>query len=256
MMDEDGAIEGAGDDGLLVAAEVVAEFGGIAVLVEHGDSVFIADAGERGLDVFELRSVALQCFELARFVLEDTLHDGADETLAERNDFLELDVGGFRLEHPELREMTARLRFFSAEGRAEGVDPAESHRDGFGVELAALRQVGFLVVDVIHFEEGGRAFAGGGGEHGRVGKRVALAIHEFARGADGLGANAEDGSLAGRSNPQMALIEQEIDAMLFELDGEGRAFRNFLDDLDLGDADFVTAWSAFFSADFAGDDDA
>jgi hypothetical protein len=54
----------------------------------------------------------------------------------------------------------------------------------------------------------------------------------------------------------MAMIEQEIDAVFLELDGEGRALGNFLDDLDSADADFVAAGSALFSADFAGDDDA
>ncbi len=44
--------------------------------------------------------------------------------------------------------------------------------------------------------------------------------------------------------------------MLLELDGEGRALRNFLDDLDLADTDFVATRSALFRADFAGDHDA
>jgi len=44
--------------------------------------------------------------------------------------------------------------------------------------------------------------------------------------------------------------------MLLELDGERRALRNFLNDLDFGDADFVPAGSALFRADFARDDNA
>jgi len=43
------------------------------------------------------------------------------------------------------------------------------------------------------------------------------------------------------------LVEQEIDPMLLELDGEGRALRNFLDDLDLADTDFVATRSALFA---------
>src|SRR6266404_5460897 len=82
VMDQDGAIEGAGDDGLLVAAEVVAELGGIAVLVEDCDGFFIADARERGLHVFELGRVALEGFELARFIFQNALYDGADEAFA------------------------------------------------------------------------------------------------------------------------------------------------------------------------------
>ena len=229
---------------------------GLPLLLQHSNGLFVADARERRLDVFELGGIALEHFEFARFVFQDALHDGADEALAEGHDFVELDVGGFGLEHPEFGEVAAGLGFFGAEGGAEGVDLAQGHGDGFGIELAALRQVGFLVVDVIHFEKRGGAFAGGGGEHRRVGERVALAVHEFARGADGFGANAQDGGLAGRANPEVALIEQEIDAVFFELDGKGRGVGDFLNDLDFGDAHFEAARGALLGANFAGDDDA
>ncbi len=152
--------------------------------------------------------------------------------------------------------MAAGLGFFGAEGRTERVDLAESHGDGFSVELAALREIGFLVVDVVDFEKGGRALAGSWGEHGRVRKRVTLAVHELACGADGFGANAEYGGLARRANPEVALIEQEIDAVLFQLDRERLALWNFLHDLNFADADFVAAGGALFRADFAGDNDA
>ncbi len=102
---------------------------------------------------------------------------------------------------------------------------------GFDIELAALREVGLLVVNVIHFKERAGAFASGGGEHGGIGEGVALRVHEFAGGANRFGANAEDGGLARGADPEMALVEQEIDAMLFELDGEGRGVGNFLDDV-------------------------
>jgi len=40
------------------------------------------------------------------------------------------------------------------------------------------------------------------------------------------------------------LVEQEIDAVFFELNGEGRGVRNALDDLNFGDAHFVAAGGA------------
>ena len=40
-MDEDGAVEFFGDESFLVAAEIVAEFGGIAVFVQDGNRVFV-----------------------------------------------------------------------------------------------------------------------------------------------------------------------------------------------------------------------
>src|SRR6266404_6582543 len=46
VVDQHRAIEGAGDDGFFVAAEVVAELGGIAVLAQQGNRIFVADARE------------------------------------------------------------------------------------------------------------------------------------------------------------------------------------------------------------------
>ena len=231
-------------------------FDGIAVFLQDLDGFFVGDAGKGGLHVFELFGVALERFQFARFVFQDGLHDRADQAFAERHHVVEAGVGGFGFEHPEFGEMAARLGFFGAERGAERVDLAERHGGGFDVKLAALRQVRFLVVDVVDFEERGGAFAGSGREHRRVGERVALAIHVVAGGALGFGADAEDGGLARSANPEVTLVEEEVDAVFFELDGIRMAFVDFLHDLDVGDADFVAAGGALFGADFTGDDDA
>ena len=70
------------------------------------------------------------------------------------------------------------------------------------------------------------------------------------------GANAQDGGLARRANPEMAMVEQEIDAVLFELDGIRLRFGNLLQHFDFRDAHFESARSALFGANFSGDDDA
>ena len=48
-VNHDGTVELVGDDGFLVAADVVAKFGGVAVLVEDRDGFFVTDARERRL---------------------------------------------------------------------------------------------------------------------------------------------------------------------------------------------------------------
>ena len=40
------AVEAVGNDGLFVAAEIVAKFGGIAVVLEHRDGFFVGDSRE------------------------------------------------------------------------------------------------------------------------------------------------------------------------------------------------------------------
>src|SRR5260370_18886466 len=53
VVNQHGTVERAGDDGFLIAAEVCAELCGIAILVQHRDSIFVADARGRGLHLFE-----------------------------------------------------------------------------------------------------------------------------------------------------------------------------------------------------------
>src|SRR5215472_3019703 len=54
----------------------------------------------------------------------------------------------------------------------------------------------------------------------------------------------------------MAAVEEEIDAVLFELNGIRLRFRDFLDHADVADVNFVTARSAQFGLNFAGDNNA
>jgi hypothetical protein len=54
----------------------------------------------------------------------------------------------------------------------------------------------------------------------------------------------------------VALVEQEIDAMLFELNGKRRALRNLLDNLNVADTDFVASGRALFGPNFSADNDA
>jgi len=65
-----------------------------------------------------------------------------------------------------------------------------------------------------------------------------------------------DGSLARRADPDMAVVEQEVDSMFLELNRERRTLRNLLDDLDFTDTDFVTARCALLGANSAGDNNA
>ena len=85
----------------------------------------------------------------------------------------EVDEGDLGLDHPELGEVTPGLGFFGAKRRAEAVDLAQRKGHRLGVELAGLGQVG-LAVEVVHLEELACAFAGGGGEDGRIGAGEAV----------------------------------------------------------------------------------
>ncbi len=255
-MNHDRAVELVRENGLFVAAEIVAPLRGIAVLLQNLDGLIVGEARKRRLHGFELGDVAPKRFEFAAALADHRLHDVADQAFAERHHVFEVRVGGLGLEHPEFGQVAARLRFFGAKCGPESVDLAERRRDGFEVKLARLREVGFFLVHVLHLEERGGAFARGWSEDRRVGQRVALRVHEFARGANGFGANAQNRGLARRANPEVAAVEQKIDAVLLELDRIRLGFRDALHDFDARDAHLAAARRARLAANPSGDDDA
>src|SRR5579863_5979904 len=96
----------------------------------------------------------------------------------ELHEAVEIAVGDFGLDHPELGEVAAGFGFFGAEGGPEAVDLAESESGGLDVELAGLGEEGG-VAEVVDGEEGGGAFAGGGSEDGRIGADEAVGVKEL-----------------------------------------------------------------------------
>ena len=98
-----------------------------------------------------------------------------EEAFGEVHQAVEVEVGDLGLDHPELGEVASSFGLFGAEGGAEAVDLAERQGGGFDVELAGLGEVSHLVlVEVLHFEELGGAFAGVGREDGWIGAREAV----------------------------------------------------------------------------------
>jgi hypothetical protein len=129
---------------------------------------------ERRLHGFELRDIAFENLELFAALFEHAADDVNDHLFGHALDLFEIGEGHLRLHHPEFGEVAARLGFLGAEGGAEAVDLAERHGVGFVVELAGLRQIRLLVVEVVHFEQRGGAFAGGGREDRRIDQREAV----------------------------------------------------------------------------------
>ena len=74
-------------------------------------------------------------------------------------------------------------------------------------------------------------------------------VEVVADGVDDLVADAEDRLLARRADPQVAVIHQEVDAVLLRRD---RIVLRFSDDLEAGDVDLVAAGRARVGAGRAG----
>ena len=187
---------------------------------------------------------------------EDRGDDVGDEGFGEVEEAVEFEEGYLGFDHPELGEVAAGFGFFGAEGGAEAVDLAEGEGGGFDVELAGLGEVGLVVVEVVHLEELGGAFAGVGGEDGWVGADEAVGVEVLGCGAHDGGADAEDGGLARGAEPEVAVLHEEVDAVLFEGDGEGGFVGDALEDFDVFYVELVAAGGAAVGADFAGDGEA
>ena len=170
--------------------------------------------GGGGDDGFEFGDVFADDLEVGAVVFEDAGDDVGDEVFGQVHEAVEFEEGDLGFDHPELGEVAAGFGFFGAEGGAEAVDLAESEGGGFDVELAGLGEVGLVVVEVVHLEELGGAFAGVGSEDGWVGADEAVGVEVFGGGAHDGGTDAEDGGLARSAEPEMAMLHEEVDAVL------------------------------------------
>ena len=196
-MDHNRPVEFLGDDGFFVSAQVVAPFCGVAGFLQNLDRIVVGDARKRRNDFFQRCDVAFNQRQFARTILGHGLHDGADQAFGQLDHVFQVRVGGFGLEHPEFSQVPPCFRFLGTKRGAEGVNLAQSSGQRLDIELARLGQVSFLIVDVIHFKEGGRAFAGGGSKDRSIGLRVTLRIHVIARGTLRFGANTQNRRLGG-----------------------------------------------------------
>ena len=201
--------------------------------------------GNGALHALELRSVALEHLELALPLVEHARDDRHDESFRQIDHVVERGVRHLGLDHPELGEVAARLRLLRAEHRPEVVDAAERHGVGLGVELAALREEDFLVLEIIDGEERRRALARGRREDRRVGEDETPIVEEVAHRADDLVPHAKNRCLLLRSNPEMPPIEQIVDAVLFR---RNRIVDRRAHDLEVRDVELVAARCAAVGA--------
>ncbi len=211
--------------------------------------------GKRGFDFFQPGNVAADGLQIDAPFFEAAFHHERDQSLRQIHQIVELTVGDFRLDHPEFGEVTARLRFFGAKGWAERVHLAEGHGRGLDIELTGLGEVR-LLVEIIDGEQRACAFASRRSENRRIGEGEAALVEEIADGFDDLRAHAEDRCLALRAHPEMAMLHEELGAMLFGRDGVRIGLGHALDNLNVDHVEFVAAGRALIGADFALDDHA
>ena len=180
-------------------------------------------------------------------VADEVFHD----LLGQIHVALQIAEGHLRLDHPELVGVPRGVRVLRAEGRAEGVNLRQRAGEGFGLELAADREVGrprekilarnrsspSLVArrilrierrDAKHFA---RAFAVARGDDRRVDVNEAALLEKLVNGKGEPAAHAKDRAEQIRARPQMRDLAQELRRVAFLLQRIG--FIRRADNLDL-----------------------
>src|SRR5258708_1008884 len=117
--------------------------------------------------------------------------------------------------------MAASLRLLRAKCWAQRIHLAQGHRSRFHIELARLCKE-CLFVEVVDREQRTGAFTRGWSNDGRIGQGESAFVEEVAGGFDDLGAYAENRGLALRAHPEMAVLHEEVRAVLFGRDGVRR----------------------------------
>src|SRR6185503_7318523 len=109
-------------------------------------------------------------------------------------------------------------------GRPERIDLSERGGGGFAVELTGLREIGVPFLEVLGREQAA-ALTDRRGEDRRVDAQEAALVVEIVDRLLDLVANGEDRPHAVRAQPEVPVVEQEVDSVLLRLnrvvDGAG-----------------------------------
>ena len=216
-------IELLAEDGLLVAAEIVAPLDRMSGLLNILNGFHVGDARERLAHAPERLDVPLEDgLQLLLVARQHRPHDLDDEVLGKVHVAVEIHVRDLRLDHPELRQVPAGLALLGTEGRAEDVRLSDGHRRSLAIELSGLGQERLAQIEVGHLEERGGTLARGGREDRGVHQGEPARVEVIADRLDDAVAHREDQPLPRRAQPEVPLLLQEPDAVLFRLDGVSR----------------------------------
>src|SRR5438270_2122627 len=199
---------------LVVPAQVAAPLHLGPEALELLDGVGIRDPVERRLHAPERREIAPQTGKILLPLLQAATHHVRHEGFLQPHVGIRIVPRDLGLDHPELREVPARLGLLGTECRAEAIHLAERRGGGLDVQLAGLREIGLPEIEVIHGEERAGMLADRAGENGRVDQREVALLEEIANRLHDFVAHVRDRNLLLGAQPQMAVLEQIRDAVL------------------------------------------
>ena len=113
--------------------------------------------------------------------------------------------------------MSPRLGFLGAESRTEAVDLSERGCGRLAVQLSRLREIRSAQVEVLGAEQPA-SFSDRRGKNRSIDEREIPLVKEIADRLLDFVSDPADRALSRRPQPEVAVVEKEIDAVLFWLD--------------------------------------
>src|SRR5207249_9503691 len=132
-----------------------------------------------------------------------------------------------------------------AEGRSEAVDLAEGETGGLEVELPRLAQIG-LLIEIVGLEQRRRALARRRSQDRGIDEDEIALVEEVPDRLADLAADAQESVLLRRTEPEVAMIQEEIGPVLLRGD---RVVVRLLVHGDRGQLHLIAAGSAVVPAD-------
>ncbi|MNO60146.1 hypothetical protein D3C76_507490 [compost metagenome] len=120
----------------------------------------------------------------------------------------------FRFDHPELNQVTTCFGFFSTEGRSERIYFPKRHRSSFHVKLTTLRQI-CILIKIFRMEQVGCSFCRCRCQNRRIYQGKTILIKKLLNCANNFRTNHHNRALFAGTKPQVTMVHQEINAMLF-----------------------------------------
>ena len=201
----------------VLGSEVFAPRRRAAFPLQRRYRVGVGDAREGTNDGFEIFDVALKHLEFRTPTFEHALRDVYQHVFLQLDAVVQVVKRHLGLDHPELGQMTPRLRFLGAKRGTERVNATECSGERFAIQLTGLREIGAAFVEILGAEQSG-ALTDRGGQDWRIAMNEVARVKEIVDRLLDLMPHTHQRHLARRAQPEVPVIHQEIDAVLLRLD--------------------------------------
>src|SRR6185369_6016012 len=128
-------------------------------------------------------------------------------------------VSHLGFDHPELREMAARLRLLRPKRRTKTVNFPKRGGGRFVVELSRLRQVSLLAFEVINLKERRRSFTRRRRKNRRIEQRETVVVEKVSHGLHDRVPHFQHCVLPARTQPKMPAVQEKLGAVFLRCDG-------------------------------------